>query len=271
MEAKHYLDAVTDIAVSAGERILAIYQRQFNVETKSDGSPLTEADHAAHELIVERLAALSPDIPILSEESAAIAYEQRQHWQRFWLVDPLDGTKEFVNRNGQFTVNIALIENRRPILGVVQVPVTGVVYAAAENHGAFKREAGKTAMPIAARRYTGGTATVVVSRSHRGEAVDGFLAELKEREGDYQTTDMGSSLKLCLIAEGSADIYPRLGPTSEWDTAAGQCLVQVAGGRVTDLQGAPLGYNKASILNPWFLACAAGPYAWTDYFTHVQP
>jgi 3'(2'), 5'-bisphosphate nucleotidase len=263
------LPAAVEIARDAGQAILEIYERDFEVVAKGDGSPLTAADRAADALIHERLRALAPDVPILSEESVGIDYATRRAWTRFWLVDPLDGTKEFVNRNGQFTVNIALIENGAPVLGAVYVPVTGVSYYAAAGGGAFKRAGDGPAVALAARRYDGGPATVVVSRSHRGEAVDAFLAALAAREGEYRTTDMGSSLKLCLVAEGAADIYPRLGPTSEWDVAAGHCVVEAAGGRVIDLRGRPLIYNKENILNPWFLACGAGGYDWTGYFDGV--
>ena len=256
-----WLDAVADIAVAAGQRILEIYNRPFDVEHKDDGSPLTAADRAAHEHIVAQLYALTPELPVLSEESAKIDYRERAAWRRFWLVDPLDGTREFVKRNGEFTVNIALIDDGAPVLGVVFVPVTGVCYLGARGRGAWKIMDGKR-QAIRVRAYRGGRATVVASRSHRGEAVDRFLARLESREGGYETASFGSSLKLCLVAEGAADIYPRLGPTSEWDTAAAQSVVEAAGGRVTDLHGAPLRYNKPDILNPWFVVTGGGDYDW---------
>jgi 3'(2'), 5'-bisphosphate nucleotidase len=264
-----WLEDVVNIATEAGRRILDVYERQFDVSRKDDGSPLTDADRAAHEVIVERLAALTPDIPILSEESAKIDYSERAAWQRFWLVDPLDGTKEFVNRNGEFTVNIALIDNGAPLLGVVYVPVTGVCYLAVHGRGAWKEQGGSNRAPIRVRAYQGGHATVVASRSHRGDAVDKFLANLKAREGEYDTASLGSSLKLCRVAEGAADVYPRLGPTSEWDTAAAQCVVECAGGRVTDLDGQSLRYNKPNILNPWFLVTGAGGYDWHALLGHA--
>jgi 3'(2'), 5'-bisphosphate nucleotidase len=263
-----WLNAVAAIARAAGERILAVYNRPFAVERKEDGSPLTAADRAAHELIVERLCALTPELPILSEESATIDYSVRSGWRRFWLVDPLDGTREFVKRNGEFTVNIALIDANRPVLGVVHVPVTGVSYLGVAGRGAWKEQGGARA-PIRARPYRGGRATVVASRSHRGEAVDRFLARLEAREGAYDTASFGSSLKLCLVAEGAADIYPRLGPTSEWDTAAAQCVVEAAGGQVINIHGAPLRYNKPDILNPWFLVTGAGDYDWRAFLDHA--
>jgi len=258
------LDAVAGIATEAAQRILEVYHSPFAVEQKEDRSPLTAADRAAHELIVARLATLTPGLPVLSEESKAIDIRERAGWARFWLVDPLDGTREFVKRNGEFTVNIALIDGHQPVLGVVQVPVTGVVYLGARGLGAWKEEGGRR-QPIHAREYRGGRATVVASRSHRGEAVDRYLARLEAREGQYDTASLGSSLKLCLVAEGAADIYPRLGPTSEWDTAAAQCVVEAAGGKVTNLQGSPLAYNKPDILNPWFLVTGAGSYDWTAF------
>lgn len=264
-----FLEEVVVIATEAGRRILDVYERQFDVNHKEDGSPLTDADQAAHDVIVQRLAALTPDMPILSEESAKIDYHERAGWQRFWLVDPLDGTKEFVNRNGEFTVNIAFIENGAPRLGVVYVPVTGVSYLAQHGRGAWKETGGCNRAPIKARQYQGGPAVVVASRSHRGDAVDKFLANLKAREGDYATESLGSSLKLCRVAEGAADVYPRLGPTSEWDTAAAQCVVESAGGRVTDLDAKPLRYNKSDILNPWFIVSGAGGYDWHALLGHA--
>jgi len=264
-----WLEDVVNIATEAGRRILDVYERQFDVSRKDDGSPLTDADRAAHEVIVERLAALTPSIPVLSEESAKIDYSERAGWRRFWLVDPLDGTKEFVNRNGEFTVNIALIDNGAPLLGVVYVPVTGVCYLAVHGQGAWKEQGGSNRLPIRVRAYHSGHATVVASRSHRGDAVDKFLANLKAREGEYDTTSLGSSLKLCRVAEGVADVYPRLGPTSEWDTAAAQCVVECAGGRVTDLDGQSLRYNKSNILNPWFLVTGGGGYDWHALLGHA--
>lgn len=259
-----YLEEVVVIATDAGRRILEVYERSYDVSDKRDGSPLTEADSLANTLIVERLAGMTPDIPILSEESAAVDYAERSHWHTFWLVDPLDGTKEFINHNGEFTVNIALIVQGRPVLGVVYVPVKDTTYLACVGLGAFKQVARQRHV-IHASSYTGGKATVVASRSHRGDKLEDFLARLKKREGGYETASMGSSLKLCLVAESKADVYPRLGPTSEWDTAAAQCVVEVAGGHVTDMHGKPLRYNKPDLLNPWFLVSGAGDYDWSGY------
>ncbi|MHB8345580.1 MAG: 3'(2'),5'-bisphosphate nucleotidase CysQ [Acidiferrobacterales bacterium] len=258
------LEQAVVIARAAGERILTVYQRDFQVDSKADGSPLTEADTAANNLIIERLAALVPGRPLLSEEEKQVDYSERAGWRRFWLIDPLDGTREFTKRNGEFTVNIALIEGSQPLLGVVHVPVSGITYLACKDVGAFKQEADGTRRRIQVRRYSGGRATVVVSRSHPGVELAGFLERLEDREGGYETASLGSSLKICLVAEGNADIYPRLGPTSEWDTAAAQCVLEVAGGRLTDVGGRSLSYNKESLLNPWFFASGGGEYDWTS-------
>jgi 3'(2'), 5'-bisphosphate nucleotidase len=258
------LEQVVEIARDAGRRILDIYERGFSVAAKDDGSPLTEADNAAHELIVARLQELTPDVPILSEESAGISFDERSRWTRFWLVDPLDGTKEFVNRRGDFTVNIAWVEHARPVLGVVYAPVSGAAYFAARGGGAFEQVGTCGRASIRAREYHGGKAIVAASRSHAGDHLGAFLAALEKREGAYESVSMGSALKLCLVAAGKADVYPRLGPTSEWDTAAAQCVVEEAGGRVINIAGNPLVYNKSSILNPWFLCCGAGDYDWAS-------
>lgn len=260
--ASDLLEEAVGIARDAGRRILDIYERGFSVAAKDDGSPLTEADNAANELIVARLQELTPGVPILSEESAAIPYETRARWTQFWLVDPLDGTREFVKRRGDFTVNIALVEGTRPALGVVYAPVSGAAYFAARGTGAFEQIGTCGHAPIRARQYRGGKAIVAASRSHAGEYLAAFLAALEKREGAFESISMGSALKLCLVAAGKADVYPRLGPTSEWDTAAAQCVVEEAGGRVINISGMPLTYNKPNILNPWFLCCGAGGYDW---------
>jgi 3'(2'), 5'-bisphosphate nucleotidase len=188
---------------------------------------------------------------------------ERHNWQRYWLVDPLDGTREFIKRNGEFTVNIALIEGHEPVLGVIYVPVTRVLYYACRGHGAYKKEAGATATALEVHPWAGeGTALVAGSRSHAGEHLKFFL----DRVGDYELVSMGSSLKLCLVAEGKADIYPRFGLTSEWDTAAAQCVVEEAGGMVVDLNGTPLRYNtKESLLNPYFLVIADPSGNWERF------
>jgi 3'(2'), 5'-bisphosphate nucleotidase len=257
-----YLEPLRAIAVEAGRRILQIYARDFSTVTKEDGSPLTEADRASHNVIVSALKELTPRWPVLSEESASVDYAERARWETYWLVDPLDGTREFVKRNGEFTVNIALVQGQRPVVGVVYVPVTGVGYAACPNT-AYRYEDDGPMAPIHARSYCGGPAKVVASRSHRGDALGAFFDSLNAREGECETVSYGSSLKLCLVAEGGADVYPRLGPTSEWDTAAAQCVVEAAGGRVVDVHNQPLRYNKPSLLNPWFIVTGSGDYDWT--------
>ena len=247
-----WLDAVRALAAEAGDRILEIYATAFGVTAKEDNSPLTAADLAAHRVIVAGLQRLAPDIPVLSEESAAIAFAERAKWRRYWLVDPLDGTKEFIQRNGQFTVNIALIEDYEPVFGVVRVPVTGVCYFAARSCGAFREEPGQPPQPITVKSLQPGEPVRVVgSRSHGGPGLQAFVAKL----GAHELVTIGSSLKFCQVAEGAADVYPRLGPTSEWDTAAAQAIVEVAGGRVVSAEtGEPLRYNtRESLLNPHFI------------------
>ena len=255
------LDAVRQIAAVAADRILSVYHSQFEVARKADQSPLTEADLASHRTIVEGLDGLSPSIPVLSEESAYIDFPTRSGWTRYWLVDPLDGTKDFVNRNGEFTVNIALIERHAPVLGVVAAPVTGVCYAAARGLGARRHDAdGMTALGVrapAARPWR-----VAASRSHADRRTEAFIRNL----GPSERISIGSSLKFCLVAEGGIDIYPRFGPTCEWDTAAAQCVVEQAGGSVTDLGLEPLRYNtKESFLNPYFLAFGDRAVDWREF------
>lgn len=257
---------VCRIAREAGERIMAIYQQDFGVETKSDNSPLTQADSAAHTAINQALQGLDPQLPILSEEGGEISYQQRRDWENFWLVDPLDGTKEFINKNDEFTVNIALIQDQRPILGVVYLPALGITYLGVKGKGAFRiTEEGRK--PIYARALNEGQLTVVASRSHRDPSIDTLLSRLPAHE----TTSVGSSLKFCRIAEGEADLYPRFGQTSEWDTAAAQCVVETAGGRVVDLNGNPLTYNNGeSLLNPSFIAFGDPSHDWNQYLTGLS-
>ncbi len=256
----NYLEAVEAVARDAGRRILEIYQNEFVVASKEDGSPVTAADHAAQEIILKALRELAPEVPVLAEESADVAHAERAHWRRFWLVDPLDGTKEFVSRNGEFTVNIALIERDAPVLGVVHVPVKDVTYAACRGGGAYKRS-GASRVAIQAQAYDGRRPPrVVASRSHAKRADTEFLARL----GAHELVTMGSSLKFCLVAEGAADVYPRLGTTMEWDTGAAQCIVETAGGKVVGPDNRPLRYNKPSLKNPWLVA-SAGDYDWTRF------
>lgn len=244
------LPEVVQLAQRAGNAILSVYSEQFEVTHKTDQSPLTMADLRSHEIISQGLRALTPDLPVLSEEASDISYEQRQQWTRYWLVDPLDGTKEFVSRNGEFTVNIALIDNHVPVLGVVHVPVTSTTYTGATGVGAYRRIDGQAPEPLQVRSPAGTPLRIVGSRSHRGDTLDKYLPKL----APYELVAVGSSLKFCLVAEGSADFYPRFGPTSEWDTAAAQAVVEAAGGAVVKTNGEQLRYNtKADLLNPHFL------------------
>jgi len=267
-----WLEQVVAIAKAAGDEILEVYNHHdFNVEVKGDGSPLTEADRRAHRLIESALQKMTPDIPVLSEESKPEAFEARQGWSRFWLVDPLDGTKEFVKRNGEFTVNIALIDNARPMMGVVHTPVRKVTHYAEIGVGALKQADDQAPQRISTRKLEQGRVVMVASRSHGGGAVETYQHNLNEELGQIEITSMGSSLKLCLVAEGAADIYPRLGPTSEWDTAAAHCLVDAAGGGVVQCDGTPLVYNKSNILNPWFLVYGDDQYDWTRAAVGIAP
>jgi len=257
------LPQVLDAVADAGAAILEVYSGPHDVELKGDESPITRADRAAHEILAQRLAAIAPDVPVLSEEGeASHARAVRGAWRELWLVDPLDGTREFIKRNGEFTVNIALIDAGVPVMGVVHVPVTGTSYLACAGKGAFKQEAGAAPQPIHVRKPGEGPVMVVGSRSHRGDSLNRFLENL----GEHDMVGMGSSLKLCLVAEGVADVYPRLGPTSEWDTAAAQCVVEQAGGVVTDTALQALRSNtKASLLNPFFLVFGDNIVDWSSY------
>jgi len=250
MNLAELVEPAVALARMAGDAIMEVYATDFDVQAKDDDSPLTQADMASHRVIDAGLRELTPDIPIISEESGLPSFDERSKWPVYWLIDPLDGTKEFVNRNGEFTVNIALIEGRRPVLGVVHVPVSSKTYTGCEGIGAAVRESGGGSRTINVARESAQPIRVVGSRSHRGASLDAFLARL----GEVEMLPMGSSLKFCVVAEGGADIYPRLGPTSEWDTAAAQAVVEQAGGAVLELDGSPLAYNaKDDILNPHFL------------------
>ncbi|MDH3439766.1 MAG: 3'(2'),5'-bisphosphate nucleotidase CysQ [Gammaproteobacteria bacterium] len=261
MNLAELVEPAVALAKSAGDAIMEVYATDFDVQAKDDNSPLTKADMASHRVIDAGLRELTPAIPIISEESGLPGFEERSQWRTYWLIDPLDGTKEFVNRNGEFTVNIALIEGRRPVLGVVHVPVTGKTYTGCEGVGAAVRESGGASRSIAVARESAAPVRVVGSRSHRGASLDAFL----ERLGEVEMLPMGSSLKFCVVAEGAADIYPRLGPTSEWDTAAAQAVVEQAGGAVLELDGRPLTYNaKEDILNPHFLVRGPEDRDWLD-------
>jgi 3'(2'), 5'-bisphosphate nucleotidase len=246
------LSRIVEIAESAGCLILGHYaSAQVEKQLKEDQSPLTAADMASHDFIVSALQAASP-WPALSEESAAASYETRSGWQQFWLVDPLDGTREFLKRNGEFTVNIALIDHGLPVMGVVHAPARALTYFAARGQGAFLKEGAGKAQRIPRGIPCGERLAVVISRSHADAETAAFLATL----GEYDSVSVGSSLKFCLLAEGRAQLYPRFGPTMEWDTAAGQCVLEEAGGSVCDLERRPLTYNKCDLQNPFFIARA---------------
>ena len=247
------ITSICDIARDAGAEILDVYQSDFDFQTKGDGSPLTLADQKAHTLIETRLRALTPDIPVLSEESIDEVGETRLQWSRYWLVDPLDGTKEFIKRNGEFTVNIALIDEGVPCMGIVYAPVLESLYFAQHGEGAWKKSAQAEAEPIKTRRLNLDKVEIVASRSHLSEEVKRFASSFDAYSENVDLISMGSSLKLCLVAEGCADVYPRLGLTSEWDTAAAHCVVEAAGGKVIDCELQPLRYGKRDILNPWFI------------------
>jgi len=257
------------ISHDAGTAILEVYGSDFAVEHKDDRSPLTLADRRSHEVIVKGLTGLEGmHIPILSEEGKSMPFEERRGWELFWLVDPLDGTKEFVKRNGEFTVNIALIRNGRPVLGVIYIPVRGLFYFGAQELGSFRLPASSfddcasiDAVVSQAKRLPDAAPasrfTVAGSRSHMSPETEAYIATLRARYGDIAFVSSGSSLKFCLVAEGRAQVYPRFAPTMEWDTAAGQAIVECAGGTVRRVDApVPLEYNKENLLNPWFVASA---------------
>ena len=243
------IDDVVEIALSAGNIILRFYDDQFSIMQKSDGSPVTAADQAAEDYIIPALTRLTPDIPIIAEERVAMGQIPDVSGGTFWLVDPLDGTKEFINRNGDFTVNIGLIQSGIPTLGVVSTPVDNCVWAGSLADGALQIK-DSVQQKIGVRKANQQKITVVASRSHRSPELETFISELKVE----QSISRGSSLKFCLIAEGQADIYPRTGPTMEWDTAAGHAVLIAAGGKMAGFDGTQFQYAKPDFLNGWFIA-----------------
>ena len=257
------VNPVCEISQQAGSKIMKIYQEGFDIEEKNDRSPLTSADLASHRLITKSLKELTPNIPVLSEESSEIPYSERSAWENYWLIDPLDGTREFIKRNGEFTVNIALITNQVAILGVVYIPVQDIYYFASKENGSFKKEQNQPASRISTRNSTPNDKPVICgSRSHAGKSLQALLDEI----GDYELISMGSSIKTCLVAERAADIYPRFGPTSEWDTAAAHCIVDEAGGILVDTSLNPLRYNtKDSLLNPSFIVIGNLNDSWREF------
>ena len=277
MDLRPYILKSIQAAIAAGNAINEVYHSEdFEVEYKSDKSPLTLADQKSHEIIMNGLKEF--DIPILSEEGKDTAYVQRKDWERFWVVDPLDGTKEFIKRNGEFTVNIALIENSRPVLGTIFVPDRNTLYFAGQDFGAYKLQDGpfnemlgaqvdskeevsgflhqiigqSTKLPVIDPQRA--SLTIVGSRSHKNAELEAYVEEKRTEFGSVEFISAGSSLKICLVAEGRADLYPRLGPTMEWDTAAGQAIAESAGANVYQYENQkPLVYNKADLHNPWFI------------------
>ena len=260
------IQAIIDLTKQAGAAIIQIANNMPAVmESKKDGSPLTQADMAAHNILVAGLRGLNANIPIISEESKQISYEQRKLWDIYWLIDPLDGTREFLAGNGEFTVNVALIVNGNPVLGVVMVPASGVIYAAHDGV-AFKQVKGGQRERLQVRSVGDSRVVVVMSRRHGVAQLQAFLQRLP----CYEALSVGSSLKFCRLAEGKADVYPRLSPTSEWDTAAAQCVLRAAGGDVFDVTGKRLVYNsKESLLNPSFIAIGDSNYPWLDYWQDI--
>ena len=252
------VEDIIGIAQRAGDAIMEIYARDFSVETKEDSSPLTEADKKSNTVILEGLKHLYPEIPFISEETKQIPFEERKHWKRFWLIDPIDGTKEFIKKNGEFTVNIALVEEDVPVVGVVHVPARDETYFAGRGLGAFKRQNinDKQQTKIHSDGHYSSKEKVVVvgSRSHLSPETLEFVEELKARGKEVEFRSSGSSLKLCLVASGEADVYPRFGPTMEWDTGAAHAIALYAGRSVINYDTKqPLVYNKENLLNPWFI------------------
>lgn len=259
------LPEVVRIAKQAGMKIMEVYEAGFEIETKADESPVTTADLAANDLIEEELNKLSPLFPILSEESAYLPFEERATRETYWLVDPLDGTKEFIKKRDSFTVNIALIHENKSILGVIYAPALGVSYYACKGHGSFKETTTVAEHKISTREMPS-KAVFAGSRSHPGKILAAFLENFKNDLGDYELVSMGSSLKMCMVAEGTVDLYPRLWGTSEWDTAAAHCIVDEAGGSLVKIDLSPLLYNtKDSLLNPYFFTIGNNTVDWVKY------
>jgi len=247
---KQLIISTIEIAKEAGEAISQIYNSDFDYQIKKDLSPITAADRLSHKIITERLEILTPEIPILSEENCNIPFKIRAQWTDYWLVDPLDGTKEFINNNGEFTVNIALISNNTPILGIIHIPITHETYWGSKNKGSFYLNENDDVVSISVSNNHQNPIRIVASRSHPSD----MLNDLLEKIIDYEIIKIGSSIKFCHIASGQADCYPRFGPTSEWDTAAGEAIVRYASGHMVTLNGNLMNYNaKEDYLNPNFI------------------
>ena len=250
------IQKINNIAHKAGNKIMKIYQQDFEVDYKKDNSPLTKADIKSNEIITESLKDLYPEIPILSEENKEVPYNIRKNWEYFWLIDPLDGTKEFVKKNGEFTVNIALIHKDTPVLGVIYAPTLEILYYAQKDKGAFKQKKNKAPQRLPIYKHTkNDTLKIIVSKSHYNQETKDFVNNLKNKyKKTVEFIRIGSSLKLCLIAEGKADIYPRLAPTMEWDIAAGQAIVEESKGKIIKYKTKEsIKYNKQNLLNPYFV------------------
>jgi 3'(2'), 5'-bisphosphate nucleotidase len=255
-------DDLLELAEAAGDAIMEVYRNaDLDTEYKEDDSPLTKADLRSQEIIASSLREATPSLPLLAEESEETPYEERKDWDRFWMVDPLDGTKEFLKQNGEFTVNIAVIEEGSPILGVVHAPAMGVSWWAVEGEGAYKRTESGEDVPLEVEDPEEGPLTVVVSRSHINDETQAYADRLAERSGrEIDLMPVGSALKLCMVAEGEAHVYPRLAPTMEWDIGAAHCVVEEAGGFVQTVEGEPLRYNKPELLNPHFVVASSEEY-----------
>ncbi len=256
-------EPVLGIAREAGRRILEIYETDFRVTEKADQSPLTTADLAAHKIIVTGLSALTPSIPVVSEEAPTLALSERSQWEWLWLVDPLDGTREFIRRSGQFSINIALIHKQTAVFGLIFIPVSRVCYTAYRHGGACKRLANGESLPMHARQLGDHPLCIATSsRSYRSRFLQSYLQHL----GHFEHLSVGGALKSCLIAEGQADLYPRFGPTGEWDTAAAQIIVEEAGGGFTDIHMRPLRYNtRPTMINPDFFVFGDAGHDWSQY------
>ena len=243
------IEEIKQLALSAGQAIMEIYEQDFEVEYKDDKSPLTEADKVSNEIICTKLQALYPQIPIMSEENKQTEYEVRKDWEYYWCIDPIDGTKEFIKKNGEFTVNIALIHQNKPVLGVVYAPALGDLYYAKQGVGAYKNE---QQLPLQKNEDPSDTLHVVASKSHLSQETQAFIDNLETEK--IEQVSIGSSLKLCMVATGEADIYPRLAPTMEWDTAAADAIVRESGKMTYRYENdEPVIYNKENLLNPWFV------------------
>ena len=264
------LDEVVGLVRASQTEIMRVYEQPVQARLKDDCSPLTEADLASHRVLTEGLARLMPSFPVVSEEGELPSADVRASWPAYWLVDPLDGTKEFLAGNGEFTVNVALVEHTRPTLGVVGVPARDQIFVGDVIRRVATRFDATGRRDLHVRRYAGTHPTVVASRRHGGDVLEHALERISREQGGCEVLNVGSALKLCLLAEGKADVYPRLGPTSEWDTAAAQAVLEAAGGSVVTLDGSPLACTKRDILNPSFVAVADPSVDWLRYFSPPQ-